>query len=354
MSPVYVFKSGLPQPTDFILILFALLMYFYAFIKGGSSPFLVLPRTWLYLVLWVSVVVLSWTLIMQSYDFLRDALFWIYNFVVASSIVFLLRAKPSYKRYLEIAISFALILSAIGVILSLGFSIRPSGFFNNPNQLAFYSLCCLSILQVINHGMIKLSPLGLLAFLSGVVGIFGAASLAAMAGFSLLVLAHFVASNSIIKLFKAFLGVGMVSILVLVIESPIKVYIFQNVEARILKVDEKINDISGERNYDRIIEFPQYMVLGAGEAHLDRFKPYDYLEIHSSFGNLLFSYGILGLGLFLALLFVIGRNAILPVWIIMSAPLLYSVTHMGLRTTIFWIFLAVVWYEYYLKRKKLC
>lgn len=112
----------------------------------------------------------------------------------------------------------------------------------------------------------------------------------------------------------------------------------------------KFDSIGEERNYDRILAFPEYTLVGAGEGHLDRFYPYDKNEIHSSLGNLLFAYGVPGIALFMALLYSVLRSSPPPIWFVVSGPIVYSLTHMGLRTTLFWIFLAIVWSEYGAKK----
>lgn len=49
------------------------------------------------------------------------------------------------------------------------------------------------------------------------------------------------------------------------------------------------------RGYDRITLYPEYILYGAGEMANKRFvKSYQQLEMHSAFGTILFSYGIIG------------------------------------------------------------
>jgi hypothetical protein len=64
--------------------------------------------------------------------------------------------------------------------------------------------------------------------------------------------------------------------------------------------------------------------------------------MHSTFGTVLFAYGIPGLALFVTLLAVIFWRAplahalySLPIWA-------YGITHQGLRDTMLWVFLGLV------------
>ncbi|MDP1776293.1 MAG: hypothetical protein Q8K94_06720, partial [Moraxellaceae bacterium] len=348
ITPFYVFKSGLPQPADFILILFSLLAYAHSLSKFSILPSKLMPFSWTLMLFWVIFIVLLWSLILFSDRFFKDAIFWIYNYMIASSILYVITARIVSIESLRKTIQIALIISGVGAIVSLGISVRPTGFFNNPNQLAFYSLCGLAINQALSRGCILFSPISFAAFIGGVVGIFAAASLAAMAGFVMLILAHFIASRNFSLMIKNFFGVATILTILFTVNVPFLTDIISNVQYRFEHAErmDKISGMKEERNYDRILAFPEYTVIGAGEAHLERFYPHDNLEIHSSFGNMLFAYGIVGFVLFITLLYRTTIRSPFAVWFVMAAPMLYSITHMGLRTTFFWIFILLVWAYY--------
>jgi hypothetical protein len=70
-------------------------------------------------------------------------------------------------------------------------------------------------------------------------------------------------------------------------------------------------------------------------------------EVHSTLGNLLISYGLTGLTLFLSLLaFVFLRlKMIFGLTVaagLMLPTMLYGLTHNGLRFAIFWVFLSIL------------
>jgi hypothetical protein len=99
-----------------------------------------------------------------------------------------------------------------------------------------------------------------------------------------------------------------------------------------------------ERGYDRIWRNQQYLVLGAGEGGLSRFDDTAYvkgMEIHSSAGTILFSYGIAGALLFLVFMWRLIRGARARLVITLLPPLLYTGAHQGLRFTMLWVVLAV-------------
>jgi hypothetical protein len=113
------------------------------------------------------------------------------------------------------------------------------------------------------------------------------------------------------------------------------------------QVVERFKDIGGQkddsfaaRGYDRIWLTPEYLIAGAGEGAFNRFSNNN--EMHSTFGTILFSYGLPGAALFLLVLWIIFRRAP-PRYLVYFVPVcLYGITHQGLRFTQFWIFLALV------------
>lgn len=101
---------------------------------------------------------------------------------------------------------------------------------------------------------------------------------------------------------------------------------------------------SEERGYDRIWRNQQYLVLGAGEGGLSRFDTTAHvknMEIHSSAGTIVFSYGIVGSILFVVFAWRVMRRSRLSLLIVLIPTLLYSGAHQGLRFTMLWILLAI-------------
>ncbi len=118
----------------------------------------------------------------------------------------------------------------------------------------------------------------------------------------------------------------------------------KNLEARNLNEADRPDEITEwqYRGYDRISNHPEYLVFGAGEGGYNRFDTFiENHEIHSSFGTIVFCYGIPGTVLFL--LFIYSLLKKLPwFYLVYSLPLFaYGVTHMGLRFTIFWVALMM-------------
>jgi integral membrane sensor domain MASE1 len=84
-------------------------------------------------------------------------------------------------------------------------------------------------------------------------------------------------------------------------------------------------------------------VFGAGEGGLSRFAefPRQHMEIHSSVGTVLFSYGVVGILLFTGFFWSLIGGAPLRLAVVLVPPLLYTVAHQGLRFTMMWVLFAI-------------
>src|SRR5262249_18565704 len=101
-------------------------------------------------------------------------------------------------------------------------------------------------------------------------------------------------------------------------------------------------DTPEARGYDRIANYPEHILLGAGEGAYRRF--YSALfdsEIHSSYGTLLFCYGIVGTALFAGALFWVLK-ADLRTALFLVPVFAYGSAHQGIRFAFFWAMFAVL------------
>lgn len=110
------------------------------------------------------------------------------------------------------------------------------------------------------------------------------------------------------------------------------------------------------RAIDRIFLYPEFLLFGAGEWGYERFYQTreciqgECFEIHNSYLQILFSYGSIG---FLCLVSFLKRAFSNNYWnaiLIFSPLIIYNSLHVGLRESLLWIFLAMVFMN--LKRQK--
>ena len=95
------------------------------------------------------------------------------------------------------------------------------------------------------------------------------------------------------------------------------------------------------RGYLRVLNYPQYLIAGAGELGLDRFHDEDQ-EFHSTLGTILFSYGIIGFGIFSFMIYRILNFSGFGQIIYFVPPFLFGLTHQGFRPTFLWVLFGVL------------
>ncbi|WP_157608515.1 O-antigen ligase family protein [Roseivirga seohaensis] len=257
--------------------------------------------------------------------------------------------KQYGKAFLYTTMYSCIMAAILQIVLSQvlgtgGGEVRGALFFTNPNQLGYYSLCGLAIVLVLET-MLKIPKLWVYSsfFLFSYLALVSI-SKAAM-GAMIILFGVYLLANGILSMRNVFalLIVGGLGFYGLTKTEFGKTF-QRNLEVRELNEADRPEEITEwqYRGYDRITNHPEYLVFGAGEGGYNRFDTYiDNHEIHSSFGTIIFSYGIPGTILFVMFVFSILKK--LPwYYLIYSLPLFsYGVTHMGLRFTIFWVALMM-------------
>jgi len=345
-SPLYLFASGLPQIADYIAAFGILLLA----IKSSDSLLSGLTfRPFMLLVLLIFFVSLTWSIMYPNGPFLTFFLFYLFNYLFCATLMWLNTMMPNLGKYILQSTKAACALSFLGVVASYFFPIaffeygnyRVVGFFNNPNQLAYFSVCTISLITVLNGRQLNKDNLSLLCIGFAFVSILASTSLAGMLSLFPMILVMPLVLGINKNLFIKILPILVILPIVLVsINYFTGNQIFEATERRFSKGDQKYQNIQEERKYERIIDYPLYNFVGAAEGATERFDGGS--EIHSTFGTLLFSYGFLGLYLFIWQIFRVAKG--LPPYAILSIlpPLLYGITHNGLRSTTFWLLLVAL------------
>jgi hypothetical protein len=119
-----------------------------------------------------------------------------------------------------------------------------------------------------------------------------------------------------------------------------------NLNNRLSSIGKSEDDNLMHRGYIRLIQNPQYLAFGAGEGGFERLTQdveKQGKELHSTLGTILMSYGLVGLSLFALLLFVIFSRAPAASIAYFVPVMLFSITHTGIRSSEFWVYLALVY-----------
>ena len=343
LSQFYVFKSGVPQPAHFLLVL-PILFYFFRHRRFVINPFGdAAPILLIIFFVYTAMVNFSYMIAHQETDFILPIIYLSYGLCVYFVLQNILIYRKDAVRSMSIFLLIGLLLLFSMAMLGLGqfrFFPRYNAFFNDPNQMAFWALCVSSMLLV---------QKSLSDVVKGIIFLFlfyiilKSASRSGLMGFSILFLgflmAYFKVAISSFDVKK--IGIVFVSFFVV---GVLAYYVLADNLETILFLENRVNQVdvgsqADKRGYTRLIEYPEYIFLGAGQGAELRFNERG-TEIHSTWAGLLFYYGIPGALLILHFVYLIAKKLSFSQKMIFAAPLMYSFSTFGFRTPIFWVFLA--------------
>lgn len=336
-SPLYLLPSGLPQIGDLLLVLAAL-----AVIASGvvSMPFHArgfLGVTSLF-VAYVFAVSAFWAHQMDDAHFMIVPLFYLFNLLVCVTFLSLHdRLGVRFLNWTLVALLGAVASQVAATVLLSGGSPRDTGTFNNPNQLGYFAILVASLFWSASRASGLWKPLVLVTpavYFACLYLALVSQSRAAIASLALLLVLSMVGRRRIAALCTIAVGA-------LAIAFNVGVGDYQRFEARVEHRSSGYGEEAEVRGYDRILRYPEYTIFGAGEGGLERFWGSTH-ELHSSLGTVLFSYGLVGLMLFLGIFWNIVRVSGWASLIYILPVFCYSLTHQGLRQAEFWMLLSLL------------
>jgi hypothetical protein len=372
-SPFYVYASGLPQPAHVVMLIASIALIFLnreACINLVRSN---MPGV-LFLLL-IFVINAIYTFYYLDKIFIIATIYWVYGYIVLLAVLCIARDK-----WLAIWIGRLIILALLMILVSYLFGWgdlfywpRYAYFFNGPNQLAHFVICLLLVYMAVTKGRLDLGlyivyTLSIFAIITtgGRSAYLGVAPLVLLLLWVarlrllhvvLLLLIPFAVSFSFKPLcLPSYIPTpeGNKRIGCLVIEDPSDTrFVSSNTISRLseLTAREGVKNQTSiwvqlfARGYMRVVQYPQYLLYGAGQGKDERFDGLngDHYEIHSSPVAVLFYYGILGFLLFTAFLWNLFSKKINLLFL--SPLLVYGLFTYGLRSPYFWLalgFLAVM------------
>lgn len=292
---------------------------------------------------------------LESFSLLKNNLYYIFNLLVMIYISTLIDFfGEKIIKGITKGLTLSMIIILIGLILNIGTS-RNSSFFNNPNQLGYYSLIVITstlLLQNFYNDFQK----GICITI-GILSILMCVSKAAIIAVIVLYTMYYSTRKRLRKSIKINVKKGFFALCLLIlgiglilkfkdILLPYTNVLFQRVEP-LLKGE---SNLGSGRGYNRIKEIGLKIFYGVGEGAFYRFETMRGNETHSSYITIIISYGIIGFGMYILFFKEIIRKKYLEFFIIFSGVLVYWLSHNGLRTSLVWI-LFVIMYEIKIKRK---
>ncbi len=346
LSPFYFFQSGAAQPADVVLVLFVVTRFLrgrFFVVKELANIGMVVVM----LLVWMACVNLAWFAFTHEFGFLKYTVYCSFNLLAVVAFCSLQQGeREQFIRITATGMVFMGLFLAVYVAMTNGLrrfdtsnADRQVAFFNNPNQLAFYSILSGTFVAIINRFRLmpslpsKFVPLLFLGF------IYLTLMTASRAGIVSIALAAFLGFATRIQ----HLVVGGILLVVLVFAGLLD---DESVQSGFRKLQRRIDrgnkvslmeQVLG-RGFDRIQGNEQYLIFGAGEGFDDRFfaKGRRVKEFHSTFGALIFSYGVIAVILMVTLGIRLWRTAGISSLFLLP-PLLFGVTHNGVRQIEFWL-----------------
>jgi hypothetical protein len=339
-SQFYVGESGSLQPAHFIIILMSFLVFF-----TGKTGILIknIPKNVSYyagFILYSSLVNIFWTIKSQDTEFIINSFYYLFDFSIL--MIFIYIFKYYSKNNIVKSIDAALFLSLAMFMMGLGrhdFPPRYNGYFNDPNQMGLWILCLASTRMLLKENNLPSIRTDLSVIVSLILS-FATQSRSTIIGllfiFSAYLIQRLVSSTRLAKAIIMPLVIFFVAFASNQKNSIVN-YI-SNIGASQRFGEISVSDDLNERGWYRIIEYPDYLIFGAGQGQHFRFD--SDVEIHSTWAGIIFYYGLIGFTLFFVPFLLMIKNLKIENKIIILAPLAYSISTFSARTPIFWVFIA--------------
>lgn len=353
LTPLYIFDVGLPQPADIILVCVAGLAVGLAILKS-SLPF---DRVMMTLTLMVGLIMcinITHALHYGDARFYYSCAYYVFNALAFTTTILLYRQDPDHMiRMVRYAFLTAIVFEVLWMMVMPSHSpTRATGSFLNPNQLGYWALLSSAVLVTLNTGR-KMPIIDLITLAACAFMIAESLSRAAIFSFILVIIPVFFGRTLSMTMRVGMICVVLITLLTQLIfpsntTASTDNDFIQTISTR-LNIFDHASDPEkfSERGYNRLWDYPEYLIIGAGEGAYWRFMDsavvdgWSGMEIHSGLATLLFSYGIFGFALFCMFVLMIFRHAPPTLWFCLAAIMLYGLTHQHIRFTTFWIYLGI-------------
>ena len=363
LRPFYVRASGQVQPADGFLML-----YFFCTVYRDFKAQVLIPnikKNKLFYIFLVLAIMINafYHKVVPDPRFLFSSLYLVYMGVVVysydSGINKGLIDKIRYILYGNLMIQFLIYSSGLGRLyyeLWEEGATRYMGTFTDPNQFGFYIFIVLLFAYLTKHEKMD-TYLFPITSIMGIFLVIQSKSLAAFLGLAVLY------TLALLRFISEKFRVNKVILCVMLILTTTGVvyYFIPTSDFRIEDVEyttvnrirykiyniiyaDGIKDILRERAAEKIINYPEYFIYGAGEGNYERYYPEPVNEIHSSFINLFFSYGLIPFAILMGWFKkrLKGLNAVSLVCFI--TILMESMFLVNYRQALFWVLWITLFY----------
>jgi hypothetical protein len=363
LRPFYVRAAGQIQPADAFLLLY-FLRIIYRDIKEQKLVKNIKKNMLLYMFLVLAIMINGfYHKIVADQRFLFSSLYLLYIGITVYSydtgINRGLIDKVRFVLYANIGIQFLIYCCGVGRVFYEFWengATRYMGTFTDPNQLGFYMFIILVYSYLTKNRKIDIY----LFPISSILGIFlviQSKSLSAILGlFVLYVLVCLKFIIEKLKLNKLIVCAGLIFV-----TCSVGYYFWPPADFRLETVEyttvnriryklykviyaNGIKDILSERAAEKLVNYPEYLIYGAGEGYYERYYPEPVNEIHSSFINLFFAYGVIPFSLLIAWFRKRLKKMNSVSWICFISIIVESTFLVNYRQALFWIAWITLFY----------
>lgn len=357
-KPLYILKNSPIQIADLILlfnIMFIFITYRKIVILYPEKIFNLIVLYQFLINIFAYFIWREETL--ESFSLLKNNLYYIFNLLLMIYISTLIKfGNTKVIKGITKGLTFSMIVILIGLVLNTGTS-RNSSFFNNPNQLGYYSVLVITSTELLHEFYTKVQKniCIIIAFLSVLMCASKAAIIAVIVFYTIhyAIKKRFKTELINFNMKKIFFALGLfilIIALILKFENILSYYVevlLQRLEP-IIKGD---TNLGSGRGYDRIKEIGLSVLYGVGEGAFYRFSTMYGNETHSSYATIIISYGIIGFGLYVVFFKEVIQKKYFEFFIIFSGVFTYWISHNGLRNSLLWI-LFILMYEIKVNKRK--
>ena len=357
LKPLYLSGGGALQIADLLLVL-TIGMY----IIKKKGVFSEVPENGRIIYLFFAVIMyqimvnIIWSGITGDMSMNFKSLYYVFNFMAFSFCISLSeKCELNYiKKKIAIGCFFSVFVVTIGILFFDKGEQRATGFFDNPNQLGYFAVITITVCTLCKEQLKKYQKILIVAFsVWATIISLSKAAIISLFGFAIInILFSTDNSKNKVPLFRIGLIIALAFFIYLLFFANYNflgsISIIQTMRHRIFNMmNESDSNLGNGRGYARIFEIGINIFWGAGEGAYDRFVAKHGGEVHSTFVSLLTCYGVIGFIGYINIFFrcLCNRVNFKRNIVLMSGLFLYAITHNGIRNTLLWIILAILYLE---------
>ncbi len=357
LKPLYLSASGTLQISDIILLLG---MGVFLYCNKGRLRFppqgFQLFSLFAVLLSYQFIINLVWSAFLNDISISKHSLYYLFNFFAFFTCLYIGEkiGIDRLKKAVAAGAFYSVIITAVGLLFFQNNSSRSTGFFENPNQLGYYAIIMITVTILCRDQMSKFKMITVVTIsIWSIIASLSKAAIIAVFGEILVLILFFQKKKTARRLAIQLILLGVVGLGVYMLffsESDLilRYPTLAAMRHRILNMSkEGDTNLAYGRGYARVFEMLPHILWGTGEGGYDRFIARHGTEVHSTFISLLTCYGLIGLTGYVYLFYkCMGKGKqLINNAIMMTGLFLYAITHNGIRNTLLWMVLAVMFIE---------